>query len=107
MFRSIYHFLFSCLVILFLIVSSSGYAQFLGYKILGDRDRVKIPFEVYNNLIVVPVKLNGIIPLKMVVDTGVRSSILTDKFITDILKLPYNRKITVKVPEIMFFLRHM
>jgi hypothetical protein len=96
LFKRFIHFFLA--VILVLILPVSGHTQFLGYKILGDRDHVKIPFEVYNNLIVVPIKLNGIIPLKMVVDTGVRSSILTDKFITDILKLPYNRKITVNGP---------
>jgi predicted aspartyl protease len=34
----------------------------------------------------------------MVIDTGVRSSIITDKLITDILRLPYSRKITVNGP---------
>lgn len=99
MFRSFCHFLLSSiLLILLLHCPFSGYAQFMGYKILGDKEKVKIPFELCNNLIVIPVKLNGIIPLKMVVDSGVRSSILTDKFITDILKLPYTRKITINGP---------
>ncbi len=97
--RNFYHFLFvSILFTLILLIPNSGFSQFLGYQILGDRKRVKLPFEVYNNLIIVPVKLNGIIPLKMVVDTGVRSSIITDRFITDILRLPYSRKITVNGP---------
>ncbi len=82
----------------FLILPVEVLSQFLGYKILGDRKRVKIPFEVYNNLIVVPVKLNGIIPLNFVVDTGVRSSIITDRYITDVLRIPYSRKITIQGP---------
>jgi hypothetical protein len=57
-----------------------------------------MPFEVYNNLVVIPIKLNGVVPLSFVVDTGVRSSIITEKLITDILKLPYSRKITVNGP---------
>lgn len=73
-------------------------AQFLGYRLENDRKKIQIPFEIYNNLIVIPVKLNGIIPLNFVIDTGVRSSIITDKIITDILRLPYSRKIVVNGP---------
>jgi predicted aspartyl protease len=99
MHRNFYHFLFVfILFILVLFIPETGFSQFLGYTILGDRKKVKLSFEIYNNLIIVPVKLNGIIPLKMVIDTGVRSSIITDKFITDILRLPYSRKITVNGP---------
>jgi len=97
--RNHYHFLITgILFILILLIPFSGSSQFLGYKILGDRKKVSLPIEIYNNLIIVPVKLNGVIPLKMVVDTGVRSTIITDKFITDILRLPYSRKITVAGP---------
>ena len=42
--------------------------------------------------------LNNRLPLKFVVDTGVRSSIITDRVITDMLDLPYNRKITINGP---------
>ncbi len=89
---------FLAALIILLSTPYTGNTQFLGYKLINDRDQVRIPFEIYNNLIVVPVKLNGIIPLKFVVDSGVRSSILTDKVITDILQLPYSRKITVSGP---------
>lgn len=99
MYRNFYHFILAnILLILILLIPSIGFPQFLGYSILGNHEKARIPFEVYNNLIIVSVKLNGIIPLKMVVDTGVRSSIITDKFITDILRLPYSRKITVNGP---------
>jgi len=92
------YFVLFVLLIFFLIFPAEVLSQFLGYKILGDRKRVKIPFEIYNNLVVVPVKLNGIIPLNFVVDTGVRSSIITDRYITDVLRIPYSRKITVNGP---------
>ncbi len=91
------HFL-SLLLALVLVMPGGGQAQFLGYRLMNNRGSVKIPFETYNNLVVIPVKLNGIVPLKFVVDTGVRSSILTDKVITDVLQLPYSRKITVNGP---------
>jgi len=77
---------------------STTYAQFFGYKLMYSKKKVHIPFEVYNNLVVIPIKLNGVVPLSFVVDTGVRSSIITEKLITDILRLPYSRKITVNGP---------
>jgi hypothetical protein len=63
-----------------------------------NKKKVHLPFEIYNNLVVIPIKLNGVVPLSFVVDTGVRSSIITEKLITDILRLPYSRKITVNGP---------
>jgi predicted aspartyl protease len=91
--------------LLFLILFTTGLlypefvtAQFYGYKLMYNKKKVHIPFEIYNNLVVVPVKLNGIVPLNFVVDTGVRSTIITEKFITDILRLPYSRKITLNGP---------
>ncbi|MEM6737360.1 MAG: aspartyl protease family protein [Bacteroidota bacterium] len=69
--------------------------QILGFHIVGDAKKVKIPFEVYNNLIVIPVILNNQLPLKFVLDTGVRTTILTDKAYSDILNMSYNRKYTI------------
>lgn len=73
-------------------------AQAYGYKLMYDKKKVHIPFEIYNNLVVVPVKLNGVVPLNFVVDTGMRSTMITEKLITDILRLPYSRKISLNGP---------
>jgi hypothetical protein len=48
--------------------------------------------------VVVPVILNGMLPLKFVVDTGVQTGILTQKAFSDILNLPYSRKYTIAAP---------
>ena len=73
-------------------------AQFFGYKLMYGKKKAHMPFEIYSNLVVIPIKLNGVVPLSFVVDTGVRSTIITEKIITDILRLPYSRKITVNGP---------
>jgi hypothetical protein len=70
----------------------------LGFVIEEGRSKVDIPFELYNNLVVVPVVLNGMLPLKFVVDTGVQTGILTQKTFSDILNLPYSRKYTIAAP---------
>jgi len=63
----------------------------------GERSHT-IPFELIDNLIVVNVVMNGTLPLKFIVDTGVRTSILTEKTFTDILNIKYSRKISIPVP---------
>lgn len=85
------------LLFLLLILSSWSItkAQTLGFKFINDQKRVRIPFELYNNLIVVPVILNNQLPLKFILDTGVRTTILTEKVYTDILNLSYARKYTI------------
>jgi hypothetical protein len=73
-------------------------SQALGFSLAGGKKKVQIPIEIYNNLIIVPVVLNGALPLKFIIDTGVRTAILTQKTFTDILNLSYSRKYTISGP---------
>lgn len=93
---------FLLIVVVALLMSTGVVAQEktpipsnLGFKLPKGKKRVKIPFELYNNLIVVPVVLNETLPLNFIVDTGVRTAILTEKVLTDILNISYTRKINV------------
>lgn len=81
-----------------ILFCSNGYAQVFGFEFAENKKKVVIDVEIYNNLIVIPVMLNNKVPLKFILDTGIRTAILTDKIITDILQVSYNRKITVKGP---------
>ncbi len=73
-------------------------AQPLGFSISGGKSRVQIPIEIQNNLVIVPVILNGQVPLKFILDTGVRTTILTEKTYSDILHLTYTRKYLIAGP---------
>lgn len=85
--------------LLFLMASfSSGYAQVLGFSLPPGKSKIQFPIEVYNNLVVVPIVLNGQLPLKFILDTGVRTAILTEKAYSDILNLPYSRKYSIAGP---------
>jgi predicted aspartyl protease len=88
------------LVFLFCIGWVYGYAQpqTLGFKLPDGRSKIKIPIEIHNNLIVFPVVVNGQLPLKFILDTGVRTTILTEKSYSDILGLPYTRQYTIASP---------
>lgn len=86
------------LVILFLVTRILSYSQHFGFKIEGDRNKVIIPVEILNNMIVVPVVLNNQIPLKFILDTGVRTTVLTQKTYSDILGLTYSKEIIISGP---------
>jgi hypothetical protein len=83
---------------LFFLGATNLPGQQLGFSINNGKKRVQIPIEIYNNLVVIPVVLNGALPLKFILDTGVRTSILTQKTFSDILNLHYSRKYTIAGP---------
>jgi hypothetical protein len=90
--RTFYFFVF-----LFSTYFCSG-QQILGFSFPDGVSRVDIPIEVHNNLVVVPVIINNQLPLKFIIDTGVRTAILTEKVYSDILNLSYSKKYTLSGP---------
>ncbi len=87
------------LVLSFLLLSPLlSLAQILGFVLPEGEKKVQFPIEVHNNLVVLPIVLNGQLPLKFILDTGVRTAILTEKAYSDILNLPYTRKYTLAGP---------
>jgi predicted aspartyl protease len=89
-------FIFFCLSLI--TVPHGSVAQF-GFEFENKKNnRVFVPFEMYNNLIIVPVKLNNRAPLKFIVDTGIRTTILTEKIVADVLNLSLTRQISLKGP---------
>src|SRR5688572_23906509 len=88
------------IVVVFILFSLKGFSQTqaLGFSLADGKKKVEIPIEIYNNLIVVPVILNDALPLKFILDTGVRTAILTQKTFTDILNLAYSRKYSISGP---------
>jgi predicted aspartyl protease len=90
---------FTLLILVCLLVSVQTSAQqTLGFQLDDKRKKIFIPIEIYDNLIVVPVIVAGRLPLKFILDTGVRTTILTDKSLSDALNLRYSRKYTFSAP---------
>jgi hypothetical protein len=71
------------------------YAQFIGFEIQNRSGRTTFEFEKVNNLVVVPVMLNNKLPLNFILDTGVRTTILTDRDISDLVSISYDRAVTI------------
>jgi predicted aspartyl protease len=72
--------------------------QILGFSLAEGKSKVQMPIEIHNNLPVIPVVVNGQLPLKFILDTGVRTTILTEKAFGDILNLQYTRKYVIGGP---------
>ena len=80
--RTIYTYVFHLFVGGLLLTPTLGLAQqsqHLGFHLTNQRARrVAIPFELHSNLVVIPVKVNDGEDLRFILDTGVRTAILTD-----------------------------
>ena len=48
---------------------------------------VKIPVEIFNNLILVQVRINNSFPLYFIVDTGVKTTLMTEPVILNFIKI--------------------
>jgi hypothetical protein len=89
------HIIWLVIVGLFFASVTETHAQAFGFEIDKGRKKVHIPFELHNNLIVVPIVLNNAIPLRFIVDSGVKTAILTERLFSDILNIDYGRQISL------------
>ncbi|MGB3849365.1 MAG: aspartyl protease family protein [Tunicatimonas sp.] len=81
-----------------LLAQSVAFAQVQhrGFRMTNKRaKRVTIPFELHSNLVIIPVRVNDGETLKFILDTGVRTAILTDQGYVDGIPLVDDRVITV------------
>jgi len=90
----------STLLLVFLLMILQANCQHLGFSINHGKKKIRIPIEIYDNLIVVPVVVNSRLPLRFILDTGVRTTILTDKSFSDALNMQYSRKYTISAPGV-------
>ena len=72
----------------------SAMAQKFGYVFTGNQKRVTLPFEIVNNLIVIPVKVKGV-TLRFILDTGVKNTLLVNRIYSDLLQIKYQRRISL------------
>ena len=77
-----------------LIVCLIGLGGFLpaqrssGFHFLNPEDRTTtIPIEVHNNLILIEVSINGSFPFKFILDTGVRTTLLTEPVLARVMSM--------------------
>ena len=81
-----------------IILTLPSHAQFLGFRMSTGAKVIEFPFERYNNLIIIPVTINGRITVKFILDSGVQNCILTEPLVASLLNLTYDRTITFTAP---------
>ncbi|MBV6645470.1 MAG: aspartyl protease family protein [Cyclobacteriaceae bacterium] len=78
-------------------ITSQGQSR-IGFALPTGVKKVQMNFEQFNNLIVIPVKVNHFFTLKFILDTGAESAILTEKVFAELLNLNLVRTIRVSGP---------
>lgn len=95
------------LLFIFLLTYHFTVAQSFGFLIDKEKEEVEIPFEIYNNFMVVKVIINKALPLKFIFDTGAEHTILSKSIFVGPLGLNYDRPIKIlgadlKTPLVAF-----
>ena len=83
------------LILLLLLYSCCFIHGQEGFMIKNDQRQTRIKFDLVNNLIIVPVKLNGL-ELSFLLDTGVNTTLLLDLEPLDTLELRNAEKIQLR-----------
>ncbi len=89
---------FHMLILLILVSCHTVQAQleYLGFHMASSRKKkVKVNFKQYNNLIVIPVQVNGLDTLNFVLDTGVGYTLITEPNVLTELDLDCLRQVMV------------
>lgn len=81
-------------ILLMLLLSHNSFAQ-SHFSIKNDASKYRMPFKLVNNLMVIPVYVNGK-KLSFLLDTGVSSTIILNVKIKDSLKLKNVKKIRIQ-----------
>ncbi|MEZ4827721.1 MAG: aspartyl protease family protein [Bacteroidia bacterium] len=74
----------------------SSATVYAGFSFIHNVDVVKIPIEVQHNIILIPVRVNGSFEMNFILDTGVRTTILTEPMVAGFLALDTLETISVK-----------
>ncbi|MEQ9230458.1 MAG: aspartyl protease family protein [Cyclobacteriaceae bacterium] len=84
-----------CLILLISVGFHLNGQTEIGFKMPEDKNKVEIPIELINNLVVIPVTVNRFLPLKFILDTGVETAILTEPDFAPLMQVDYVRKFII------------
>ena len=81
--------------LLFLLLTTLPLFSQEGFRFDTDKKKITIPFQISNNLIVIPVEINGV-NLNFLLDTGVEKTILFSLDNADSLQFNDIERIKIK-----------
>lgn len=85
---------FKIIAILIFLFCSNGWSQ-NGFQFETNKKKISIPFKFINNLIIIPIQVNGV-SLNFMVDTGVEETILFSVDDTDGVSFSKIEKVRIK-----------
>lgn len=87
----------SCtLLFLFVVLGSTvGNGQAFPEALLKKDKKAVVAFDYQHNFIVLDIRFHGILPLKFIYDTGAEHTLLFKREYTDIIGLPYQKRIPI------------
>ena len=91
--KNIFCFIIGLMLILLVDIKVS--AQVLGLELLNGKEELEIDFDYSNGFIIIKVRLNNLLPLNFIFDTGAEHVILFKKEISDVLGLQYEKRINL------------
>lgn len=80
-------------IVLLLLMSKLGFAQ--EYKFIGDIESQTVSFKLINNLIIIPLEINGN-PLNFILDSGVSTPVIFNLKTSDSIQLNQLKKIKLR-----------
>lgn len=70
--------------------------QIPGFQMPPRTKSIRIPVEIQHNVIIIPLRINGSFEMNFILDTGVRSTILTEPLIANFIELDSLTRIKVR-----------
>jgi hypothetical protein len=83
------------LVLLSFFILTGSQAQITGLEILGKRKKITVPFKYKQGFILIDINFASVLPLTFLFDTGAEHTLLFKKELSDILGIPYSRRVRV------------
>ncbi|MDX1684950.1 MAG: aspartyl protease family protein [Saprospiraceae bacterium] len=83
------------LFVLLMLTTYKNVGQIPAIQLMGEEDEIKIPFTFYYNFIIVDVMLDGLLPMRLLLDTGAENTLIFDKLYIDLIGAQYEREIRI------------
>jgi len=72
-----------------------------GLDLIGNEENnIEIPFRYISNFILIDVKLQGVLPMVMIFDTGAEHTIIFEKQITDLIGVQYDKTVKLRGSDV-------
>lgn len=83
---------FSIIFILMMWFLLTGQSQQKGFEYHSGRSYITVPIKVIYNLVIIPISINDSPPIDFILDTGIKTTILTEPLVAQYLDIDLSQK---------------